>query len=249
MFPHSGEELRQQCRSHGEKTEVQAQARQRQRRSRGGRSGGASAAESCGRPPRWTEVLRVLKDGEGGDEDQEDDDFFGLGAIVEVGCMHGHTGSRRNWRLECKASGWQGKVRPDCRPTSCEAPDDMFGVWVFQQGFNDTLSLVCSDGYSSEGGSRVLFCNETPWARERLAGCVPGTGSARRFRSGLKAGALFGLLGRLTWHCHGRRGRRRNVLARAAAVVGGQERGRQPGSSGCPQPAVQPARGQRGLQG
>mmetsp|Transcript_76839 Transcript_76839/g.248884 ORF Transcript_76839/g.248884 Transcript_76839/m.248884 type:complete len:249 (+) Transcript_76839:116-862(+) len=198
MFPHSGEELRQQCRSHGEKTEVQAQARQRQRRSRGGRSGGASAAESCGRPPRWTEVLRVLKDGEGGDEDQEDDDFFGLGAIVEVGCMHGHTGSRRNWRLECKASGWQGKVRPDCRPTSCEAPDDMFGVWVFQQGFNDTLSLVCSDGYSSEGGSRVLFCNETPWARERLAGCVPGTGSARRFRSGLKAGALFGLLGTAT---------------------------------------------------
>mmetsp|Transcript_9749 Transcript_9749/g.30265 ORF Transcript_9749/g.30265 Transcript_9749/m.30265 type:complete len:393 (-) Transcript_9749:414-1592(-) len=165
----------------------------------------SSSKEECLSLPNHTRVGNVLDMGSG-PKDASSTGAFGIGTILEVSCAPGFNGSERSWELNCSAGGvWRvrrGKPRPrksglanapDCMPTRCERPFDPLGTWQGRRGYNQSLHLVCADGYAPAGGTPVLFCDDR---KDSLAPahCVPGEGSAQEWRSRLRYHALISLL-------------------------------------------------------
>jgi len=125
---------------------------------------------------------------------------YAAGTIVVVCCAEGYGGSRTSWQLNCKANGqWKAHYKgqkstslPDCRPVNCSTPHDPLGTWHAHGMFNESVELVCAEGFVPDSGSSVIPCIGRTIQPAR---CVPGRGSAAKWRSQLKRDALLRLLG------------------------------------------------------
>lgn len=127
---------------------------------------------------------------------------YAAGTIAVVRCAGGYGGSRASWELKCEASGqweahhWKGHKNtslPDCRPAvNCSKPHDPLGTWHIHGIFNESVQLVCAKGFVPDSGSPVMPCIGRTVQPAR---CVPGSGSAEKWRSALQRDALVRLLG------------------------------------------------------
>jgi len=126
---------------------------------------------------------------------------YAAGTIAVVCCAEGYGGSRTSWELKCEANGrwkaqhWKGQKNtslPDCRPVNCSTPHDPLGTWHVHGIFNESVQLVCAKGFVPDSGSPVIPCIGRT---AQPARCVPGRGSAEKWRNALQRDALLRLLG------------------------------------------------------
>jgi len=159
-------------------------------------------AEGCGQLPGHVEMKNVLDIGSAPQEGDATSDGspFGVGTIVEVRCAPGFESETETWELNCTApKSWDVRKGGalNCQPVLCEVPYDPAGTWQGRRSYNESLHLVCADGYVAAGGTPVLSCphEEDPLEPAR---CVPSKGSAQAWREALRYQALLSLLGVVT---------------------------------------------------
>jgi len=162
-------------------------------------SGNSSQMQYC-RLQNNTQEKRLV--GSGGDslEEKAPKGSYAAGTVAVVSCAKGYGGSRTHWEIKCEENGqwkarhWKGRSNfslPDCRPVNCSTPNDPLGTWHVH-GINETVQLVCADGFVPDSGSPVIPCMGRPVQPAR---CVPSRGSAEKWRSALQRDALLRLLG------------------------------------------------------
>mmetsp|Transcript_91623 Transcript_91623/g.182099 ORF Transcript_91623/g.182099 Transcript_91623/m.182099 type:complete len:351 (+) Transcript_91623:162-1214(+) len=156
-------------------------------------SGNSTQLQYC-RLENHTREKHLVGSGADSLEEKAPKGSYAAGTIAVVCCARGYGGSRTNWELKCEANG-QWKARhslPDCRPVNCSTPHDPLGTWLIHGVFNESVRLVCADGFVPDSGSPVIPCTGRPVQPAR---CVPGRGSAEKWRSTLLRDALIRLLG------------------------------------------------------